>query len=486
MTAFIKTYITLITILLLFTGIFNIVIDPYGIHNIVKIKGINYPKSEMQSHEKLFKAYVTGKIKPKSIAVGTSRADFGLDPSIDKWGHLQPRYNIALAGGDVYVTRRFMEHVSAVSPISKVVIGLDFFTFNAMRPQAADYNGDILAIRDDGSSNPFFMWDIFFTTTLTTSALIDSYTTIINSKNIFAQVLNVETGMRQFVINGEPQDMRNLHNLKITDKKNGARSRFADMENLYLKYVYFSGPQREYYFRNPINNKSMLEEFRKIVTIFKEHNTEAFYFISPAHARQHEVIRHLGLWPIFEQWKKEIVNILENEYPNDNYTLWDFGGYNSITTIEVPEDSKLREFIDSTHYSPYTGDLILSKIFDYDSPLVPNNFGRKLNSKTIDIELENIRLEQKQYINTHKSDTDEIKQMALDADFLPEHVFIQGGDQPYGARSFKSSSSIVEDNKLGALREIENGEPIKEVSNKYKLKIQDTINLNNKYRISRN
>jgi len=230
----------------------------------------------------------------------------------------------------------------------------------------------------------------------------------------------------------------------------------------------------------------MLEEFRKSVILLKEQETEVHFFISPAHARQHEVIRQLGLWPIFEQWKKEIVNILENEYPNNNYRLWDFGGYNSITTINVPENSKAREYIDSTHYSPYIGDLILSKIFDIDNHLIPADFGRKLNRETIEIELEKIRLEQKHYINTHESDISEIRQMALDADFLPENVFIQGGNQPYGARAFKSKSSIIKDNKIGALREIENGMSIKEVSKNYNLTIKDTVNMYDKYNISRN
>jgi len=218
MSIYLKTYLLGFSLLLL-SGIFNFIVDPYGIHNIINIDGVNSPKSEMQNHEKLFKAYMIGKLKPKAIAVGTSRTDFGIDPSTSFWGQIEPRYNIALAGGDLYVTRRYIEHISKITHVKKAVIGLDFFTFNAMRPQAADYNGDILAVKDDGLPNPFFMREIFFKSTLTMSVLRESYKTIINSRNNFAHVLNFDTGMRQFVFNHKPPDMRNLHNIKITDKK---------------------------------------------------------------------------------------------------------------------------------------------------------------------------------------------------------------------------------------------------------------------------
>ncbi|MFK5948608.1 MAG: hypothetical protein QM500_07560 [Methylococcales bacterium] len=484
MSIFLKTYLLSFSLLLLL-GAFNLIVDPYGIHDIITINGFNSPKSEMQKHEKLFKAYMAGKIEPKSVVLGTSRADFGIDPSNKNWQY-ESGYNMSLAGGDVYVTRRFMEHIAAIQPPKEVVMGLDFFTFNAMRPQAPDYNGDILAIRDDGAPNPYFMRDIFFTSTLSINALIDSYTTVLNSGKSYAQTLNYNTGMRQFIINGNPQDMRKLNQLKVADKQNGAHASFAKMENLYLKYVYFSGPKREYYFKNPSTGSSMLEELEKIIAIFKRHDTKVHFFISPAHARQYEVIRNLGLWPMFEQWKKEVVAILENEYGDDGYNLWDFSAYNSITTINVPEMSKMREYIDSTHYSPYTGDLILSKIFDAEHPSVPEDFGRKINSKTIDFELKRIRDNQQHYIETHGSDVSEIKKVAINSDFLTENIFIQGGDRPYGAKAFKSTSKIVKGHKLEALRKIEQGLSTKEISKKYNLSIKDIHDIDNKYRLSRN
>ena len=299
------------------------------------------------------------------------------------------------------------------------------------------------------------------------------------------QILDYETGMRKFTYHGNVQNMRGFDQVKVTDAKNSAQASFKNIENLYLKYVYFSGPKRQYYFKDPSSNRSMLDEFRNIITLLKQHNTEAYFFISPAHAHQHEIIRILGLWPLFEQWKREVIQILEKEYPGSNYTLWDFSGYNSITSVNVPGDRKLREYIDSTHYTPYVGDMVLARLFGKEHPSMPDDFGYRINKQSIENVLSDIREKQKSYIDTHKEDVSNINKMAADADFIPENVFIQGGQRPYGARAYRSNSTIIKKKRLDVLKDIDQGLTFNEISKNHGVSTNTIINLNNTHIITR-
>ena len=98
----------------------NLVVDPYGIYNLFRWEGVNSTRPIMQNHEKLVKAYLTTeKLEPTVVAMGTSRAEFGIDPEYAAWGDDGPRFNLALAGGSIYVTRRFLEHVLASGKLRK-------------------------------------------------------------------------------------------------------------------------------------------------------------------------------------------------------------------------------------------------------------------------------------------------------------------------------------------------------------------------------
>ena len=138
-------------------GLFNYVIDPYGIFNTVKINGINYPKSEAQNYEKLVKAYLMADIKPDAVVLGTSRVGFGISPESKFWKATGRKYNLSIADGSIYVTRRFLEHAIAIHVPRQVIIGLDFFAFNAETTNSNDSSKELLAITNTGEVNHDYM-----------------------------------------------------------------------------------------------------------------------------------------------------------------------------------------------------------------------------------------------------------------------------------------------------------------------------------------
>jgi hypothetical protein len=71
-------------------------------------------------------------------------------------------------------------------------------------------------------------------------------------------------------------------------------------------------------------------------------------------------------------------------------------------------------YVDSSHYTPATGNLVLDRMFDYHTPdrKVPNDFGVRITSANIEAHLASIRTEREQYLRTHPDEVSEIEALA--------------------------------------------------------------------------
>ena len=67
-------------------------------------------------------------------------------------------------------------------------------------------------------------------------------------------------------------------------------------------------------------------------------------FISPEHAVLLETIDRLGAWPVYQAWKRRLVELLTAL----DVPLWDFSGYNDYTTTALQEG--YRSFFDGSHF----------------------------------------------------------------------------------------------------------------------------------------
>ncbi len=127
--------------------------------------------------------------------------------------------------------------------------------------------------------------------------------------------------------------------------------------------------------------------------------------ISPSHARIWEVIHAGGLWDTWENWKRALVTIVEQEADSAGkpaYEVWDFSGYNAITTEPVSGTTgPMRWYWDGSHFKQAAGRLILSKMFGASAPDVPDRFGAVLNSQNIDAHLSAVREAREMYLIAH-------------------------------------------------------------------------------------
>jgi hypothetical protein len=324
-------------------GCVNAAIDPYGIMNAPKIQGLNDLKPRQFANVRLFKAIDVIEQRPKTILLGSSRSDWGLDP-----GHpafvAKPVYNLGLVGPNMYEVRRYFEHALANQPdLKQVVLGLDFFMFNQYKVNSVDFDEKRLGQR-------FIRLEDLLKTTLSTDALNASIETIEASFQSDASYLYTSSGKR-FVYGGK--------------LKESMRTRF---ETSIAEYLNTEG----YYKRFKLS-QAFLADLRTLVEVCKARNIDLKVFISPSHAMQSEALRKAGLWSEFEAWKREVVKITP---------VWDFSGYNSVTT--EPVSDRMTNFWDSSHYRKEVGDLVLNRLFAHALEQVPDDFGVLLTTETVE------------------------------------------------------------------------------------------------------
>ncbi len=389
--------LTSICSLLLVSG-FNWFVDPYGIFNSPHLEGFNALKPEFNSHLRMAKAYAVRQSKPSAIILGTSRAEFGINPNHSRWSFNQV-YNSALSSANIYEITRYFQHANAVRPLKQVVLTLDFFSFNIYSNNQEDFDENRLSVSFDGKKNMSIDMNDIIISTGSLDAFLSSIQTITHQKDENSNYL--ENGMRIY------PSMPNTH------------AAFLGSEEGYMNTKEYL-PER-FKFTNMETGISSFDYYRKILQIAYQDNIDLRIAISPSHAREWEALAAVGLWPKFEEWKSTLVEITEEEAFHAGKTplpIWDFSIYNEFTTEAVPPlgdtTTKMRWWREPSHYKREFGDLMLDRIFNYpaEAGISYGDFGVLLTSKNIDEHLRNIRVDRELYRETHHDDVAEIEALA--------------------------------------------------------------------------
>ncbi len=377
---------------------FNRLIDPYNFFGGPHIEGINTQKTEFSKHLRMSKAAAISRFQPAAVILGTSRGEIGIDPQHPGWS-ASPVYNLALSGANLYEAFRYLQHADAMAPVKQVVLMLDFFMFNANEnPEEPDFDERRLAVSEDGLQQRGTYGDL--------TAVVAS---------LDALYASLHTVRKQHAAG---QDLYRQDGFRLWDKKaraenrraGGQRERFRSNEK-----GYYDGHYNRFAFANPFRDNDSI--FRRLLQLAERKGIELHIAISPSHARQFETIAAKGAWDKFEGWKRQLVqnNVEEARHTGrDPFPIWDFSGYNSMTSEVVPPlgdvDSEMRWYWESSHYKRELGDLVLDRIFSYQSSerTVPDDFGVRLTAESIEGHLGQIRADREQWRREYPEDAAEI------------------------------------------------------------------------------
>lgn len=350
-------FLSLSLIPVLILGLVNSLVDPYHVIKSPVIPRFNESKPEMFSHVRLYKAFEVVQFKPEVILLGNSRTEWGLNPQhpiLNKYR----TYNLGFSGANMQEVLQYFNHaISNQKDLKIAVIGLDFIMFDE-EFYVPDYSAQNILEKKR------INYQEFIKVIFSLDALKSSYKTI--KQNIY---LNYP----------DHRVFRGMAKIDLRRPTPGSYDNFTQWIRAGIKL-----------YPNFKLSSDKLADFRRLVEICRQNGIELKIFISPIHATQIEAIRVSGKWSIFEQWKRNLVNIAP---------VWDFSGYNSVTTEAV--STKMKNYIDSSHYREEIGNLILARLFADTNKNYPQDFGSLVTPENIESHLNDIRNAQQIWIEKH-------------------------------------------------------------------------------------
>lgn len=350
-------------------GAFNLAIDPQDIFKTPNYWKINHAKINKDNNDRLFKAVDIIRLQPTNLIAGSSRTKQGIDPESPVLSSEQNFYNLAINGPNFYEVRRYIEHAIYNQPeLERIVLGVDFFMFNQDLENQPTFKNSRLEkkriIIDDKIKNLFSL-----------DVLSTSLDTVKASKKS-PQTIDDDYGDNGFMPN------RNFNN---------GESIWRFQQSIKLFFSLHS----EYQF-----SQAYGDDFKKIVELCKQNNIELIVFISPAHATNWESIYTMKRWDVFEQWKRDLVTVIP---------VWDFSGYNSVTTEPIAK--YMKNYVDNSHYTPEIGNSILQRILDRKTQEIPQDFGILLTTENIETHLQKIREERQVWLKNNQKEVDLVRKL---------------------------------------------------------------------------
>jgi hypothetical protein len=338
---------------------FNWLMDPYAIYVSPTLPGINDRKVGLDQNDRMHKAAVVARQKPSVVILGSSRTKQGINPDFPALP--EDAYNLGLNGLNVYELKQYFDHLLVHSPeIDQLIIGIDFFMFN----EHLEVQPTFLQSRIGRQWLP--MKDIL-DTVFSLNGFTQSWATLqasLNDDDAFAS--EFENGF--------------LPSTKLNDGE--TRWHFQKAINVHYAYHY----------RYTLSQEA-LDIYREMIETAKTKGIPVTVFISPSHAIQWESIRATGEFATFEAWKRQLVEVSP---------VWDFTGYNSVTTEPVAD--VMQNYSDSSHYVESVGDWVLSRILGVENNQAPEDFGILLTPETIEAHLTQIRADHQTWMTTNPKD----------------------------------------------------------------------------------
>lgn len=366
------------------TGLINLIIDPYGTFRIVDIKGLNHIKPYPDHDIETIKSHALRHMSPDALILGNSRAEVGFDPMHEAWKNAGYRsvYNAAIAGTSPSTAWSQLQKVAQRQPPKFILLGIDFFDF----PIAPDKKPSPAKKPSDNKIEDV-RWAL--NATLTMQAMIDSAVTIRRQFQANPQQLTTQgfNPLLEYKDIAKTEGYWSLFRQRLEDN---ARNHGRKPANIFLR-----GTQ----------SSPTFDDIRRIVRWSAENNTALRLVIYPYHAQLQCLIDEIGLWPTFEEWKRQILRIVNEESrksPESNIALIDFSGFSEFSEETIPgkDDKKTatKWYWEAGHFKKELGDHILSCCIFQNPENSTRKFGVILNAENIENELNRTRIDKTAFI----------------------------------------------------------------------------------------
>lgn len=354
------------------TVLFNALVDPLDTYRWIVREGFNLNKRDYLSFARIAKPIQIEQHRYERLALGSSRVDLALPVEYGRWAQDYPHgFNAGLTAASLQTVVDMLEHASAVSTVRDVLIGLDLFMFNGLTQ--ADYlHPNMLA-----GYNPN-RWQRRF----------DQTTMALFSRGITHASLRTLRQQQPGLVKRKPTGQAVIEREIESALKDGYEALFLRYEDGFVRHTWTPCHDNRfaYYYGQGHDTAAI---FQQLLTLARQKGFRLTFFIDPMHARLLNTLDASGLWPDYEQWKRDLVAWIEAD-GNPQVTLWDFSGFHAYAREALPREPgvAMHWYIDSSHYSEALAKIMLDAMYGQHT-----DFGSRLDSAMLETHLYAQRLE---------------------------------------------------------------------------------------------
>ncbi len=309
---------TLLTVCLAFSGATCVAVATFVLHHdpywVATGEDSGRVRPALDTRTRFSKAVQLVARAPRRVLVGSSTVYRGLDPAMIDDD--VPTYNLGISSLRILEARHYVRHALRFAPVEEVVLGLDFFMFDAKQRTEPGF--------DPGLGGLDARIDMAFASVWSWHALLDAW----------------RTGNR-----GTPTDGVWQHDGHKRSFPRTAESNAALLESA----------KREYAAMDPTRGPG-LADLEALIALCAERAVRLRIFLTPVHASYRAAIAAAGREEDFSRWKAGVLALATGK----GVTILDMNLANP--TIDSPLTASTRYYIDPSHYSPLVGAAILESL----------------------------------------------------------------------------------------------------------------------------
>jgi hypothetical protein len=152
-----------------------------------------------------------------------------------------------------------------------------------------------------------------------------------------------------------------------------------------------------------------------IIALSRARGITLRFVIYPYHAHTLMLFHLTGLWPAYEDWKRELARRVDAAQGTMDVALWDFTGFSPYADERVPPPgdtrTELQWYWEAGHFKKPLGDLLLANVFD--TKVDGKRWGFRLTGADVEEQLQLQRQARDGYERTRSDDLNEMKRLVL-------------------------------------------------------------------------
>jgi hypothetical protein len=358
----------------------NLLVDPYRAYRVLASPTLDSAKPT--GGNRITKAEMVKHETAETIVLGSSRVEVGIDP-IGPALAGRRALNLGLAGATMHEAFHVFQLARRCMPLRTVIFFVDFPAFDASRSPA---NEDFAKSRFDPSRRA---WEYHVGNLIGWDAVECSFRTL--GRTMGSQPRQPFPALGHAV----PEKLAAM-GFRLAVKRQLAASAGARPSAYRL-------------------SEPALGQFGELIRTCRRDDIRLYLAFPPIHAMGLEALRAAGKWNDYENWKRAIARLVNEENAaataHEPLVLWDLCDYGRYNTEAIPPDSAasphMQYHYDQTHFTPAFGELLLHRILA-PSAATGNpelgHLGQRITAANIDAHLARIRADREAYVASHAAD----------------------------------------------------------------------------------